>query len=122
MVFDPLDGSSNIAASIPTGMCACVRTQPSAQSVVLTASVICLKSCAAYHVAGRTFRRSARWRNTSALSSLVCVRVYAFVTASSGSIFGVYERTADGSAESDVLQSGRQQVAAGYTLYSSATM
>lgn len=40
-----------------------------------------------------------------------------------GSIFGIWHKVCDGPAcEADLLQTGRQQVAAGYALYGSATM
>lgn len=43
--------------------------------------------------------------------------------ASIGTIFGVYKRHSDGPiSTADVLQSGRNMVAAGYALYGSATM
>eukprot|EP00798_Chlamydomonas_sp_ICE-L_P011630 gene11630-34339_t len=44
------------------------------------------------------------------------------VSIPTGTIFGVYEQIGGGDATSDVLQPGSQQVAAGYTLYSSACM
>eukprot|EP00195_Chlamydomonas_chlamydogama_P014589 CAMPEP_0202895650 /NCGR_PEP_ID=MMETSP1392-20130828/4793_1 /ASSEMBLY_ACC=CAM_ASM_000868 /TAXON_ID=225041 /ORGANISM="Chlamydomonas chlamydogama, Strain SAG 11-48b" /LENGTH=332 /DNA_ID=CAMNT_0049580717 /DNA_START=316 /DNA_END=1314 /DNA_ORIENTATION=- len=43
------------------------------------------------------------------------------VSIPTGTIFGVYNRTGSGAA-ADVLQPGSRQVAAGYSLYSSATM
>lgn len=43
--------------------------------------------------------------------------------ASIGSIFGIYKKTSDGPpTANDALQTGRKLVAAGYTLYGSATM
>lgn len=54
-----------------------------------------------------------------------CIAVDWVVTAPacpSGTIFGVYKRPAGSDATAAVLQPGTQLVAAGYALYSSATM
>lgn len=107
MVFDPLDGSRNIECAVPTGGRTCRRG-----SLVRSA---CSRHTGRRGGEGSCISHTLELHSASPSSRLP-------LPFPAGSIFGVYRRQAGADLAADVLQPGCQLVAAGYSLYSSATM
>jgi fructose-1,6-bisphosphatase I len=124
VVFDPLDGSRNIDAAIPTGA-GCMKPQglhsPGSEKAKGSA---CSKSQTATSCLTKYLLMDshASCGHVCRVTMQCWHHPCADIHCTAGTIFGVYKVAAASDPQAAVLQPGSQLVASGYALYSSATM